>query len=82
MPHPGDDPRVYGMPDPSNRQPPGEEGMRGEEGAQREADPEFAHTEILPDGRKVVIEEDSGVAYAEATGKTDERASGKDAGET
>ena len=62
-----DDARLYGMPDPSNRQPPGEEGMRGEQGAQGR--PDLTHTETLPDGNRVAIEEESGTAFAEVTGR-------------
>ena len=69
-----DEPRIYGMPDPTNRQPPGEEGFRGEEGAQRRGRPELAHAETGPDGKPIVIEEESGTAFAEVTG----RAGGED----
>jgi hypothetical protein len=66
-----DQARVYGMPDPANRDPPPAEGMRGEKA---EADPQrealdFSHTVALDDGRTVTVSEGSGVAYAEETGR-------------
>lgn len=64
-----DDARVYGMPDPTNRQLPGEEGLRGEQGAQQEGRPDLTHIERLPDGHTVELEESSGAAFAEVTGK-------------
>lgn len=69
-----DDARTYGMPDPDNRQPPGEEGLRGEESGQRRGRDDLAHTESLPDGDQVLIEEDSGTAFAEVTGHADGKA--------
>jgi len=71
-----DDTRTYGMPDPSNRQPPGEQGLRGEQGAQQSGQPAFAHREQLPDGEDVEIEESSGVAFAEVTDRAGLRKSG------
>ena len=70
----GDDARLYGMSDPDDRQPPGEEGFRGEQSARCQGRTDLAHVETLPDGDRVLIEEDSGTAFAEVTG----RAAGKD----
>lgn len=66
-----DQARVYGMPDPANRDPPPAEGMRGEkaEAAPRHDDLDFSHTVALDDGRTVTVSEGSGVAYAEETGR-------------
>jgi hypothetical protein len=62
-------PRVYGAPDPENRQPPPPMGMRGEEGAPLSDPPPGQSREASVDGRTIVVEETSGVAAAEATGK-------------
>lgn len=59
--------RVYGMADQGNRQPPAPQGMRGENRPERL--PEYAHNVTLGDGRTVTVAQDSGVAYAEATGR-------------
>lgn len=71
MPERSDHVRIYGMPDPDNRQPPGEEGMRGEEGVERKGQPDFTHAETLPDGDRVLIEEDNGAVFAEVTGRVE-----------
>lgn len=63
------DARLYGMPDSDNRQRPGEEGFRGEQSAQRQGRADLTHMETLPDGDRVLIEEDSGTAFAEVTGR-------------
>ncbi len=60
--------RVYGMADQANRHPPAAQGMRGENRPERL--PEYAHNVTLGDGRTVTVAQDSGVAYAEATGRT------------
>jgi hypothetical protein len=75
-----DDIRTYGMPDPDNRQPPGEEGFRGEESGQRRGRADLTHKERLPDGDTVLIEEESGTAFAEVTGRAggQDREGGKD----
>ncbi len=73
-----DKPRIYGSADPDNRQPPAEQGLRGEQGTPEPARDDLTHDEILPDGRSVEIAEQSGPAFAEVTGK----AGGKDPGET
>ena len=62
-------PRVYGQADDSSRTPPAPGGMRGENADPLATpDPEMAHEETLPDGRRVILEETNGVAFAEATG--------------
>lgn len=70
MPDDDDRARVYGAPDPDQQQPPPEEGFRGEESGAREGRPDLAHTEHAPDGRDIVVEEESGTAFAEVTGRT------------
>jgi len=60
--------RIYGAPDTDQQQPPPEQGFRGEQSGAREGRPDLAHAERTPDGRKIVLEEDSGTAFAEATG--------------
>lgn len=63
--------RVYGMADQANRHPPAAEGMRGEKSTQQPEDREagYEHSVMLGGGRQVLVSEDSGVAYAEATGR-------------
>ncbi len=61
-------PRVYGMADQANRDPPASQGMRGERGAAK-GQPEFSHAVTLDTGKRVVVSEGNGVAYAEATGR-------------
>jgi hypothetical protein len=56
------------MADAANRQPPGEDGLRGEQGAQEEARLDLVHDERLRDGRTVRVAESSGTAFAEVTG--------------
>ena len=64
------EPRVYGQADNSNRTPPADQGMRGEQGdTLAPPDPALAHEEIVAGGRRVIINEVNGVGYAEATGK-------------
>lgn len=59
--------RVYGMADQENRDPPAAQGLRGEN---RPGPLEgYAHDVTLGDGRTVTIEQDSGVAFAEATAR-------------
>ncbi len=56
--------RVYGMADSGNHQEAAENGMRGE-GATDAASPAYRH-QIKPDGQPaIVVEETSGVAFAE-----------------
>jgi hypothetical protein len=64
----GDEPRVYGAPDPDQQQPPAKQGLRGEQGAAKPLREDLAHDETMPDGRTVEIEEQSGTAFAEVTG--------------
>jgi hypothetical protein len=59
--------RVYGMADPANRQPPAAQGIRGEKSASDETG--YRHAVTLGDGRQVAVAEESGVAFAEATGR-------------
>jgi hypothetical protein len=73
-----DHPRIYGTPDPDDQQPPAKEGLRGEQGAAKPMRSDLVHKEKMPDGDTVEIEEQSGTAYAEVTGKAD----GKDPGDT
>jgi hypothetical protein len=63
--------RVYGAADEANRDPPPSQGMRGEQTAPltRDGQPELSHAVTLENGKRVVVSEDSGVAYAEATGR-------------
>ncbi|GAO38124.1 hypothetical protein SCH01S_04_00080 [Sphingomonas changbaiensis NBRC 104936] len=63
--------RVYGMPDPANRDPVAPEGMRGDrvEVEPRRRDPDLSHKVMLETGNTVTLDEGSGVAYAEATGR-------------
>ncbi|WP_346962763.1 hypothetical protein [Sphingomonas sp. ABOLG] len=58
------DTRIYGMADSSNHQAPGDNGMRGEGAADRAA-PGYHRTVDTVD-EVIVVEEVSGVAYAEA----------------
>jgi len=71
MPDTDDDDRarIYGAPDPDQQQPPPEQGLRGEQSGAREGRPGLAHTERMPDGREILVEEDSGTAFAEVTGR-------------
>lgn len=59
------DTRLYGMADPSNHQAAAENGMRGE-GATDAVGPRYRH-EVHPHGQPaIVVEEVSGVSFAEA----------------
>lgn len=60
------DTRLYGMADPANHQAPAENGMRGEAAADREHG--YRRDVTLPDQTAIVVEEESGVAFAEASG--------------
>jgi len=73
-----DKPHIYGTPDPHNRQPPAEQGQRGEQGAPDPIREDLTHDETMPDGSRVEIAEQSGPAFAEVTGN----AGGRDPGET
>ena len=48
-----------------------EEGFRGEQSGQRQGRADLTHAETLPDGNRVLIEEESGTAFAEVTGCAD-----------
>lgn len=62
--------RVYGQADDSNRTPPAPGGMRGENADPLATpDPDMAHEETLTGGRRVILEETNGVAFAEVTGR-------------
>ncbi|HEV2568934.1 hypothetical protein [Sphingomonas sp.] len=62
--------RVYGMADQANRHPPAAQGMRGEKSTGTQgAGPEFSHDVTLESGRRVVVSEGNGVAFAEASGR-------------
>jgi hypothetical protein len=61
----GPDTRLYGMADPSNHQAAADNGMRGE-GAADASGPAYRH-EVHPPGQSaIVVEEVSGVSFAEA----------------
>lgn len=68
--------RIYGAPDPDDQQPPAEQGLRGEQRPPKPLRSDLTHVEKMPDGHRVAIEEQSGTAFAEVTGK----AEGKDGG--
>lgn len=61
-------PHLYGTPDPKDQPPPPESGLHGERKASAASHPELRHEEKLADGSTVIVEEQSGVAFAEATG--------------
>jgi len=60
--------RVYGGPDPDQQQPPPEQGFRGEQSGARAGRPDLVHAERTPDGRDILVEEESGNAFAEVAG--------------
>ena len=66
--------RIYGAPDPDDQPPPAEQGLRGEQRPPKPLRTDLDHTERMPDGHSVTIEEQSGTAFAEVTGE----AGGKD----
>jgi hypothetical protein len=64
------EPRLYGQADDSNRTPPAPQGMRGENGdTLAPPNPEQAHEETVAGGRRIVVNEVSGTAFAETTGR-------------
>ena len=76
------DPHPYGTADPDNRQTPADNGMRGEGVAPLPGDsPAPPHKVMVAGGSTVTIQEESGVAAAEATGNINTAAQG-DAEET
>jgi hypothetical protein len=64
-----DGPHIYGGPDPQNRQPPPPNGTRGEQGAPLADPPADQTRRATVAGRAIDIQETSGVAAAETTGK-------------
>lgn len=60
--------RLYGTPDPDMDQTPPSGGMRGEGNATPEGTNDWRHPVALDGGRRVEVEEASGLAFAEATG--------------
>lgn len=69
MPTRSDHPHIYGAPDPENRQPPPDQGLRGEQGSPLEGRTDLAHTIETATGAKIEVEEQSGSAFAEVTGR-------------
>ena len=64
-------PRIYGTADEDDKAKPGKQGMRGERTAdQRVDDPALRHPVATANG-DIVVQETSGTAFAEATGRTD-----------
>ncbi|SEJ42529.1 hypothetical protein SAMN05428950_1012186 [Sphingomonas sp. OV641] len=61
------DTRVYGMADPANNQAPADNGLRGE-GAAEGLDTKYRREVTPPDQPTIVVEEESGVAFAESNG--------------
>lgn len=66
-----DETRIYGAPESGSERPPAKQGVRGENRAEPSTD--YAHDVSLADGRTVTVTEDSGVAFAEATGRAGRR---------
>ncbi len=60
--------RVYGAPDPDNRQPAPDQGMRGEQGASLAPREDLSH-ELPGEHGPIAVQEQSGVSFAEATGR-------------
>ena len=60
------DTRLYGMADSANHQAPAENGMRGEGAADRETG--YRRQVTPPDQPPIVVQEESGVTFAEANG--------------
>lgn len=61
--------RIYGAPDPDQQQSPPKQGFRGEQSGAKAGRPDLAHAERTPDGHDILVEEESGSAFAEVTGK-------------
>ncbi|GGB32120.1 hypothetical protein GCM10011380_21950 [Sphingomonas metalli] len=59
-------PRLYGAPDDTDKQGPGEAGLRGEHAIDPDATEGYVRTLPVADGPDIAIEELSGVARAEA----------------
>jgi hypothetical protein len=64
-------PHIYGAADEADRDPPAAQGIRGENRSDETSG--YAHDLTLGDGRKVTVEQASGVAFAEATGAAGRR---------
>lgn len=64
-----DDLHVYGTPAPEKQLPPATQGMRGEN-APAAIDPPAEQRRAVdtPDGRKIIVAEESGTAFAESEG--------------
>ena len=64
------DTHVYGEADPDNRQTPAANGFHGEAKAPLAGAPPEQTRTVVADGRPIVVEEESGIAAAEAAGNT------------
>jgi hypothetical protein len=70
----GDGFRLYGTADPENNQTPPAGGMRGEGNATPSGTDESLRHEVMSsDGRRLTLEEQSGVSFVEASGRAGER---------
>jgi hypothetical protein len=70
----GDGFRLYGTADPENNQTPPAGGMRGEgDATPAGTDESLTHEMVSSDGRTLTLEEQSGVSFVEASGRTGER---------
>ena len=70
----GDGFRLYGTADPENNQTPPAGGMRGEGNATPSGNDEsLRHEMTSSDGRRLTLEEQSGVSFVEASGRAGER---------
>ncbi|WP_420139657.1 hypothetical protein [Sphingomonas sp.] len=63
--------RVYGQPDGEDDQAVPEEGLRGEQGAPARLREDLSHDVKGADGSPITLQEQSGVAFAEASGAAD-----------
>ena len=64
-------PRIYGTADDDYKAKPGKQGMRGEHSADQHVDdPALRHPTDTANG-EIVVQETSGTAFAEATGRAD-----------
>jgi len=75
------DTHVYGSADDDNRQTPTPNGFHGEGKAPPTGSPENTRTAMVAGGATVTVEEESGIAAAEAAGNINTAAQG-DANET
>jgi len=62
---------LYGTADQADRDPPAAQGLRGEKSTQLPGDMDsgYRHQVTLDNGRRVEVTEESGVAFAETTGR-------------